>query len=166
MQWRWKPKRWWVCLILFCFVSLFGALITIAITGSYKDGTNFPRIILLGIIIFAVCDAREGLRFFPKIGWIFLVLFAHPFFMFFCCYPFLEALFAQTSLEFVLAFIGPEASTLGAVPFVIWAMRRSAYFVEPIPGTSNQKQSCLSPNRRSQKVIAKDQLKNALDKAF
>jgi len=125
INWKWRPKRWWIGLILFWLISTVGAGI-IARTGNsptYSQESGFIILVMLIFAIFAVCTDRGwniAIRIVWVIGvWIIQALLQLP-------ASLIAVLISKPHL------VERVASLLAAFPLVIWAMRRSKFFVESI----------------------------------
>lgn len=123
-NWKWKPKRWWLGLILFWFISTGGAGI-IARSGGFYSETHaggFIGLIMLIFAIFAACTDRNWSipkRIFWVIGiYIMYFLLEIP-----ACL--IAGLISKPHL------VERTTSLLACIPLVIWVMRRSKFFVEP-----------------------------------
>ena len=132
IQWTWKPKRWWVSLVGFCFVSIVGGGL-VAITKSFHglDETAFIIVIMMGYAISSICNERKNSSIVWRIVWIFGVWIVHAVLaviiaLFIIVIPGLSNRLNDYELNVI-------TTTLAAIPFVIWAMRRWTYFVEHIP---------------------------------
>lgn len=124
INWKWKPKRWWIGLIIFWFISTVGAGI-IARSGNpytYSQESGFIVMIMMIFAIFAACTDRNWSipkRIFWVIGvWITQAFLQIP--------AFLIAGLCSAKPHLV----DRGVSLLAAFPLVIWAMRRSKFFVE------------------------------------
>lgn len=123
--WKWKPVRWWVALIAFWLISTIGAGIVARIYGSYEGDNGF---IILVMLIFACLSAFTDRSWsIPiRIVWVVGIWFIHGL---------LSAPIAFT-IGMLMYSVRPElanrgVSLLAAFPLVIWALRRSKFFVEP-----------------------------------
>lgn len=122
-NWKWKPKRLWLGLILFWLISTVGAGIIVRSGNSDGQASGFIVLTMLIFAIFAACTDRSW-KIYIRILWVIGVWIIHAFLI--------------IPAGFIAAFIsGPHlldraASLFAALPLVIWAMRRSKFFVEPI----------------------------------
>ncbi len=121
-NWKWKPRRWWLGLILFWFISTVGAGIIARSGGSDSQESGFIIVIMLIFAILAACTDRNW-RIPKRIFWVIGVWIIHAF------------LIIPAGLIAVLIskphLVERTTSLLAAFPLVIWAMRRSKFFVEP-----------------------------------
>jgi len=122
-DWKWKPRRWWLGLILFWFISTVGAGIIARSGGSYSTESGFIIFVMLIFAIWAACTDRDWSipnRIFWVIGiWIMHAFLAIP-------AGLIAVLISKPHL------VERAASLFAAFPLVIWAMRRSKFFVERI----------------------------------
>ena len=122
-NWKWKPNRWWIGLISFWLVSTTGAGIIARSGGSYSQESGFVILVMLIFAILAACTDRNWsvpVRIFWVIGiWIIHALLMIP----------ASLIATLISLPHLAERI---TSLLAAFPLVIWAMRRSKFFVEPV----------------------------------
>ncbi|MBU2541344.1 MAG: hypothetical protein KJ593_05550 [Candidatus Omnitrophica bacterium] len=121
-NWKWKPKRWWLGLIVFWLISTVGAGIIARSGGSYSHESGFTILIMLIFAILAACTDR-GWSIPKRIFWIIGIWIIHAFLMI----P--ASLIAVLISKPYLA--ERTTSLLAAFPLVIWAMHRSKFFVKP-----------------------------------
>lgn len=121
--WRWKPKRWWACLIAFWLVSSLGTIPFVIVPFS-KEANTLTMLVMYIVVIFTTVTDREWPTS-KKIGW-FLAIYI---------------IYQVVDLPFYLIL----GALLGVVPhmdslevlvrsllFLTIAMRRSKFFVEPV----------------------------------
>ncbi|MFH1045522.1 MAG: hypothetical protein V1727_00975 [Candidatus Omnitrophota bacterium] len=122
-NWKWKPRRLGSGLVLFWFISTAGAGIIARSGGSYDQESGFIILIMLIFAILTACTDRNW-SISKRIFWVIGVWIIHAF------------LIIPTGLIAVLIskphLVERTTSLLAAFPLVIWAMRRSKFFVEPI----------------------------------
>ena len=122
-NWKWKPRRWWLGLTLFWFISTVGAGIIARSGGSDSQESGFIIVIMLIFAILAACTDRNWS--IPKrILWVIGVWIIHAFLI--IPVGLIAVLISKPHLA------ERTTSLLAAFPLVIWAMRRSKFFVEPI----------------------------------
>ena len=120
--WKWKPKRWWLGLIFFWFISTVGEGIIARSGGGSVEGGFIILIMLIFSIFAAYTDRGWSIpkRIFWVIGvWIIQSLLILP-------AGLIAVLISKPYL------VDRAASLFAAFPLVIWGMRRSKFFVEPI----------------------------------
>ena len=124
INWKWRAKRWWMGLLIFYVVSVFGCGIMVQ-TGFAPPGKEGGFIIFLMMLfaILAACTDR-GWSIPIRIVWVIGVWIIHA---------------LLTPIAFPLCFLLPRPELcnrtiylFAAFPLVIWAMRRSRFFVEPV----------------------------------
>ena len=123
-NWKWRPKRRWLGLILFWFIGTVGAGIIARSRGSYStESTEAGFIILIMLIfaIFAACTDREW-SIPTRIFWLIGIWIIHAFLM--IPAAFIAVLISKPHL------VERTTSLLAAFPLVIWAMSRSKFFVD------------------------------------
>jgi hypothetical protein len=125
LNWKWKPKRWWIGLIAFWLISTVGAGI-IARGGdanTYSQESGFVILVMMIFAIFAACTDRNWSipkRMFWIIGvWIIQAVLQTP-------ASLIAGLISKSHL------VERTSSLLACIPLVVWAMHRSKFFVEPI----------------------------------
>jgi hypothetical protein len=119
--WKWKPNRWWLGLIVFCFISIIGAGV---IARIYGQESGFTIMTMMIFAIWAACTDR-GWSIPIRIVWIFGIWIIHTL---------LSLPIAFMLLPFAHS-VGPHLvdrgiSLFAALPLVVWAMSRSKYFIE------------------------------------
>lgn len=124
-RWKWKPIRWVIGLIVFWIIGFVGSK-----NIGYDIG--FIYLILLLLLIFSALTDREGWQgYFGNRAW-----FIACFFLF---------LFISLTINYLIKIIVtsfppffPETEVrrvvglVSATPFVLWALKRSIFFVDPI----------------------------------
>jgi hypothetical protein len=121
-NWRWKPIRWWIGLIIFCFISTIGAG---AITRIYGQESGFIIMTMMIFAIWAACTDR-GWSIPIRIVWVIGIWIIHTLLSLPIAFMLLTLVY---SVEPHLVDRG--ISLFAALPLVVWAMSRSKYFVEP-----------------------------------
>lgn len=121
-NWKWKPKRWWIGLIFFWFISTVGAGIVARTGGSYGQESGFIIMIMLIFAIWAACTDRAW-SIPIRVVWVIGVWIIHAFLI--IPAGLIATLISKTHL------VERTTSLLAAFPLVIWAMRRSKFFIEP-----------------------------------
>lgn len=122
-NWKWRPKRLWLGLILFWLISTVGAGIIVRSGNSDSQASGFIVLTMLIFAIFAACTDR-GWSIPKRIFWVIGVWIIHAFLI--IPAGFIAAFISRPHL------LDRAASLFAAFPLVIWAMRRSKFFVEPI----------------------------------
>ena len=134
--WRWKPVRWWVASIAFWLISIIGAGIVARIHGSYEADGTVVILIMLVFACFAAFSDRSWsipIRIVWVLGiWLIFAVLSHP--------------IALIIVPLVDSSPRPEladrvVSLLAAFPLVVWALRRSKFFVELEIGKSQPKKT-------------------------
>ena len=124
-NWKWKPNRWWIGLIIFCFISIIGAGVIARIYGQESE-SGFIIMTMMIFAIWAACTDRGWsipMRIVWVVGvWIFHALLSFP---------------SAFIVVLLVSSVRPDLSHRGtalfaALPLVVWAMSRSKYFVEPV----------------------------------
>ncbi len=135
--WKWRPVRWWVALIAFWLISTIGAGIVARIYGSYEADNGFIILVMLIFACFSAFTDRSWsipIRIVWVVGiWVIHGLLSAP-----IALP-IVMLWHYTSARPELANRG--ASLFAAFPLVIWALRRSKFFVEPDIAKSKPKKN-------------------------
>jgi len=120
IKWRWRPYRWWVGLILFLLVCFGGAMIDVTLR-VLEFFVGWMLIIFLGI---AVCSDRSW--YIPiRVLWFIGVLLL---------YGWLASMeILGVNIDFPEQFIPlyKVSPIYIGFPFIVWAMRRSRFFIEP-----------------------------------
>jgi predicted branched-subunit amino acid permease len=114
-KWKWKPKRWWIGLIVFWLFSTAGARL-FGIEPKTSDQYGFILILTFLAVIFAAITDRE--YSLPKrILWVIVVPIVY------------EIIFALGSV-----IIGHQgfSAVVKSLIIVACCMRRSKYFVEQV----------------------------------
>lgn len=123
-NWKWKPKRWWLGLIAFWFISTVGAGIIARSGGVYSNESGFIILTMLIFAVWAACTDR-GWGIPLRIFWVIGIWIIHAFLM-------IPAIFIAAITSSPPHLVERTVSLLAAFPLVIWAMRRSKFFVEPV----------------------------------
>lgn len=122
-NWKWKPNRWWIGLIIFYFISVVGAGV---IARIYGQESGFIIMTMMIFTIWAACTDR-GWSIPIRIVWVIGIWFIHAM----LSPPIAFILFPLA--HFVgLNLVDRGISLFAALPLIIWAMSRSKYFVEPV----------------------------------
>ena len=118
---KWKPKRWWIALVVFWLISAVGSGI-IARTGG--NNSNESGFIILTMLIFAIFAAitDKSWDIYKRIIWIIGIWIIHAFLM-------IPALLIATLIS-KPHLVVRTTSLLAAIPLIIWSMRRSKFFIE------------------------------------
>jgi len=121
--WKWKPYRWWIWLIIFCFISIIGAGV---IARIYGQESGFIIMTMMIFAIWAACTDR-GWSIPMCIVWVIGIWVIHA--------------LLSVPIAFILLvpaysvephLVDRGISLFAALPLVVWAMYRSKYFVEPV----------------------------------
>lgn len=137
--WKWKPVRWWVALIGFWLISIIGAGIVVRVYGSYEGDSAFIGLVMLIFACFSAFTDR-GSSIATRIVWVVGIFVIHSLLSPYVSVPIAIFLY-YASARAELANRG--ASFLVALPLVIWALRRSKFFVEPRIAKSEPKKNKL-----------------------
>jgi hypothetical protein len=123
-KWKWKPKRWWIGLIIFWLISTVGAGIIARNGGSSEQESGFIIMIMLAFAIWAACTDR-GWSIPTRIVWIVSIWIIHALLI-------IPILFTIGTLVYSVSphLVNRSTSLFAAFPLVIWAMSRSRFFVE------------------------------------
>lgn len=123
VNWKWKPKRWWIALVIFWLVSTTWAGI-IARTGGSESMENSA--IILTMLIFAIgCTcADRSWSIIKRVFWVIGLWIMHAILI-------IPAIFVAGIISTKPHLFERMVSLLAAIPLVIWTMRRSKFFVEP-----------------------------------
>ena len=118
---KWKPKRWWIALIVFWFISTVGAGIIARTGGTYSMESGF---IILTMLIFAIFAAitDKGWNIYKRIIWVIGIWIIHA--LLIIPAGLIATLISKPHL------VERTTSLLAAIPLVIWSTRRSRFFVE------------------------------------
>lgn len=119
IKWTWKPRIWWISLIIFWFV---GASLASIISRTTKSIQNYSSFLILLMIIFVIwCETKER-----KWGILKRVLFVFGMWI-------LESLLVLPAL-IIFGFTegGKIGNLIACLVVVLIAMRRSTFFVKPI----------------------------------
>ena len=119
---KWRPKRWWIALIIFWLVSTTGAGIIDRAEGNDELGSGFIILIMLLFAIFAAITDK-GWNIYKRIIWVPGVWILH--------------IFLTIPASLITFFIPPppyladrSAYLIAAIPLVICSMRRSKFFIK------------------------------------
>ena len=126
--WKWKPKRWWIGLIVFWFVGVSGAGILARLHQHPKADSSF---IIFAMMIFVIwCASKDRswrlpMRILYVVGaWFVEAILTLP----------IGLIFIKTGFPASHHYlVGRIITLLGALPVILWAMRRSTFFVNPMP---------------------------------
>ncbi|MCK4797995.1 MAG: tetratricopeptide repeat protein [Spirochaetes bacterium] len=128
-NWKWKPNRWWIGLIIFWLFSNIGAGVIAQSGGSYGAENGF---IIMTMLIFAVWAAFTDRSWsIPKrIIWVFGVWIVQAILII----PVMLILIILLADYFSVRpdLFERAGNLLAAFPLVVWAMWRSKFFVEPV----------------------------------
>ena len=126
-NWKWRPKRWWIGLIVFWFISVAGAGIIARSVGSHGTESGFIIALMLIFAIWAACTDRSW-SIPIRIVWVIGVWIIHALLT--------PITFPLGSLVYSAGrrpdLVHRVVSLFAAFPLVIWAMRRSKFFIEPV----------------------------------
>ena len=126
-NWKWRPKRWWMGLTVFWLISTVGAGIIARSGGSHGAEGAFITIIMLIFAIWAACNDRSW-SVFIRIVWVIGVWIIHALLT-------IPMIFTVGLLAYSTGrphLVDRVICLFAAFPLVIWAMRRSKFFVEPV----------------------------------
>jgi len=122
-NWKWKPYRWWIWLIIFYFISVIGSGI---IARIYEQESGFIIMTMMIFAIWAACTDR-GWSIPIRILWVFGIWIIHTL---------LSLSIALILLPLAYSvrphLVDRGISLFAALPLVVWAMSRSKYFVKPV----------------------------------
>jgi len=135
--WKWKPVRWWIALIVFWLISTIGAGILVRVYGSYEGDSAFIGLVMLIFACFSAFTDR-GSSIATRIVWVVGIFVIHNLLSPYISVP-IAIFLLYTSARPELANRG--ASLLVAFPLVVWALRRSKFFVEPEIAKSKPKKN-------------------------
>jgi len=119
-NWKWRPVRWWVGLIIFLIISIIVGLIL----ESIREGAGEGAIVLIMLIyaLFAAFTDRSW-KIYIRILWVIGVWIMEAILL-------IPIIFTAGYLLGPLGLANIGIPILAALPLVIWAMRRSTFFVE------------------------------------
>ena len=127
VSWKWKPKRWWLALIVFWLFSTIGAGILARLGQPEGAGTGFIIAIMMVFLIWCAIKDRSWkvpVRIlYVIVAWIIHAILALP----------IGLAIIKGSIPVAPHLAGRLIALLAAFPIVIWAMRRSTFFVKPTP---------------------------------
>jgi hypothetical protein len=118
---RWKPKRWWIALIGFWLISTVGAGIIARTGGTYSMESGFIIFAMLIFTIFAAITDKSW-KIYKRIIWVIGIWIIHA--LLIIPASFIAAFVSKSYL------VDRTTSLFAATPLVVWAMRRSRFFVE------------------------------------
>jgi hypothetical protein len=125
VYWQWKPKKWWLTLISFWFISLLGSF-----NVDKSIGGGFIIFMMIIIVIYSVIDDIRWNKKREKIMWVVGMWVFHgailmplsTYFFFLINYKYFDG---QLGKEiFRLTYI------INATPIIIWSMKKSKKFVK------------------------------------
>ena len=121
-RWEWRPVRWWAGLIIFLIISIIVGLIL----ESIKEGAGEGAIVLIMLIyaLFAAFTDRSW-KIYIRILWVIGVWIMEAILL-------IPIIFTAGYLLGPLGLANIGIPIFAALPLVIWAMRRSKFFVKPI----------------------------------
>ena len=127
---KWKPKRWWIALIIFWLISTVGAGIIARTGGNDSMEGGF---IILTMLIFAIFAAitDKSWNIYKRTIWVIGIWIIHA--LLIIPAGLIATLISKPHL------IERTTSLFAAIPLVIWAMRRSKFFIEQDIKESNNK---------------------------
>ncbi len=132
--WQWKPKRWWTVLLIFLLVVAPVLFFIGLIAPDPVNPTALIRMVMIGFLIVSIGTERVwsvGLRLIWVIScYILHILLMYPSVLIFKLY------YDATQNVQIFDFLTVVAATL---PIIVWAMRRSTYFVQPNQNISKYK---------------------------
>lgn len=117
---KWRPKRWWIALIVFWFISTVGAGIIAGSGGTYSIESGFIVFVMLLFAIFAAFTDK-GWNIYKRIIWVIGIWIMHAFLL--IPAGLIARLISKPHL------VERTASLIAAIPLVIWSMCRSKFFV-------------------------------------
>jgi hypothetical protein len=121
VSWQWRSGRWKIALGAFAIIGIVGGNAIRYGTEAYKWEYNFIVILLLAFAIGAAFTDRDW-PVWKRIMWIFGLWILHGFMQFI---PF-------GMITGILTMGMVSNATVSALILVLWAMRRSTFFVEPV----------------------------------
>lgn len=124
--WKWKPVRWWVALIAFWLISTIGAGIVVRIYGSYEGDYGFIGLVMLGFACFAAFTDRSW-SIPIRIVWVVGIWVMHGLLIAPIAPPIIWLMYYTSGRP---ELVDRGVSFFAALPLVIWALRRSKFFVE------------------------------------
>jgi len=123
--WKWKPRRWWLALLIFWLFCTIGASLVVR-SGQPKAASGFIIATMLAFIIMCVSKDR-GLKTLSRIFYVISAWIIHAILTFPIGLAVLKGYLP------VAPHLGGRLITLlAAFPIVIYSMRRSTFFVKPI----------------------------------
>ena len=125
-NWKWKPKRWWISLILFWFIGTAGSGIITRSSSSRVEGGFIVALMLFFAIFAAVTDREWNIPI--RIIWVIGIYFIHAL----LTIPMIFTIGLLAYLGGRPHLVDRLVSLSAAFPLVIWAMHRSRFFVEPV----------------------------------
>ena len=125
-HWRWKPGRWWIGLMLFWLGINCGAEVFAAAGFSPKAEAALVIAAMMAFIIWSAALDR-GWPALYRLFWVIGMWILHAF----LCLP-IGLLVIRTFYPYTPHQSERLTSLVAAIPMIIWAMRRSTYFVEPV----------------------------------
>lgn len=114
-KWQWRPKRWWIFLIVFWLFSTSGGKYLFGIEPKTTEQAEFVTVMTFLVLIFAAITDRE--HTIPKrIFWVIIA-----------------SMFYSVISLFLYLLVGNEAGAniFASLIVVVIAMRLSKIFVEP-----------------------------------
>ena len=135
VYWQFRPRRWWKTLITFGYTGTIGTLVVRIITRRSNHDMGFNReyswhnnweynllaLMLLSFGVWAAFTDRDW-PVWKRILWIFALLILQ-FLMKFIPFGIITGILT-------MGMVSP--SVISAMILVLWAMRRSTYFVESV----------------------------------
>lgn len=124
MEWKWKPVRWIIGLVLFWVIGIIGI-------GYLGYEIGFIFFIMLLFLIYGVIADRTGWGgyFMSK---MLVVACCFLFWIQFMVLGYLSKIIVSIfALVIAKSAVDTVVGLISATPFVIWTMRRSKHFVDP-----------------------------------
>lgn len=124
-NWIWKPKKWWITLLIFWFLSLLGSF-----TVKETVGGGFIIFMMLIIVIYSVIEDIRWDKNWKKILWVLgMWLFHGAILMFLSTF-----LFAVINFRYFDGKLGVEIFRLtyiiSATPIILYSMSKSKKFMQ------------------------------------
>jgi len=125
MYWQWKPRKWWLSLILFWFLSLLGSF-----SANESTGGGFIIFMMIIIITYSVIDDIRWDKKRKKIMWVVGMWIFHGAILM----PLSTYLFFLINSKYFDGQLGVEifriTYIINATPIIIWSMKKSRKFVK------------------------------------
>jgi len=124
-KWVWKNYSWIIVLIMYYSWSAVLSALYSGSINDYSKETGFILIFLFVIILIAIFTDREW-KVYQRILWAIGVWLLQPFLSLIIGFL-IASIYFDSDKPWLFDRI---VTTLGALPFIIWAMRRSKLFVK------------------------------------